>query len=212
MRQKIIFTLAIFLASVLCVNAQVTIGADTDPKATLEVVGDAADATVVDGVIAPRISLAELQAKNAVYTSSQEGVIVYVSDITTGSPTPAGKTVNVTAVGYYYFDGAVWQGFGGGGAGRIKYKIITTTSYTVTPADEDYLIISNTSGTTTITLPAIITGGDGFKVSFFNNNPTGNLNYVISDGSALLATPAVAPKNGTTIYYTTLGWVPLSKS
>jgi hypothetical protein len=107
MNKKIfLFSLALaVLLSAVGVQAQVHIGSLTEPKATLEVTDNATDATA-PGIIAPRLTLANLQAADAKYTADQKGAIVYVDNAT---GTPAGKTVNVTAIGYYYFDGAVWQ-------------------------------------------------------------------------------------------------------
>ena len=131
-------TVLLFFGSAV-LTAQVTVGANSVPNATLDVVGQATDATVVDGVIAPRVTLTQLKAKDAVYTAAQDGVIVYVAD-TTGA-TPAGKTVNVKAPGYYYFDGAaatpVWKGFGGGAAATIPKvsKLHLTSSNNTFDAD-----------------------------------------------------------------------------
>ena len=50
---------------------------------------------------APQITGAQLRAKT--YTDAQTGALVYVSEADTA---PAGQTVDVTSVGYYYFNGA----------------------------------------------------------------------------------------------------------
>jgi hypothetical protein len=92
----------------------------SNPKATLDVVGDAANVSKLDGVIAPRLTGDQLTAKN--YTTAQTGAIVY---ITAASASPAGQTVNVTAPGYYYFDGSLWKGVGSG-ASTLTADNITT--------------------------------------------------------------------------------------
>ena len=104
--KKIICT-AILLAttSFYAQEGKVGIG-NTTPKATLDITGDAASATTADGIIAPRLTGDQLAAKDAVYLADQTGTQVYV---TAAATAPAGKTVNVTAPGYYYFDGTVWQ-------------------------------------------------------------------------------------------------------
>ena len=105
--KKIYFLVLTFLLlGVAGANAQVAIGTTNDPKAPLEVVGKATDATVADGVIAPRISLEYLKAKDNAYTTAQNGAIVYVDNTSGGTTT---KTANITAVGYYFYDGAKWQ-------------------------------------------------------------------------------------------------------
>ena len=75
------------------------------PAATVEITGTPATATVPDGVIAPRITRAQLIAKTA-YTAAQTGAILYVTD---ASGTTNTATAKVTGAGYYYFDGAAWQ-------------------------------------------------------------------------------------------------------
>lgn len=103
--KKIYFTGA-FLYSVSVFSQ---IGVHTaNPKATLDVVAMPNNLTKIDGIIAPRLDKVELKAKDNLYTLEQKGVIVYVTGATASS---SSKTVNVTAPGYYYFDGTVWQGF-----------------------------------------------------------------------------------------------------
>lgn len=75
----------------------------TTPTATLDVNGSPTDVTKVDGFIPPRITGNQLAAKDAVYTTNQNGVIVYITAAVT-APTP--KTANITAPGYYYYDSA----------------------------------------------------------------------------------------------------------
>lgn len=105
MKKRLIICGAILTA--LLSNAQVGIGTAT-PAATLDIVADAATTTVVDGIIAPRLSLAALVAKSAVYGAGQEGTIVYIDDAT-GATNAA--TALISSTGYYYFDGAIWQTF-----------------------------------------------------------------------------------------------------
>jgi hypothetical protein len=102
--KRILLCAALFAASFTTV-AQVGVG-NTDPKATLDVTGDAADAASLDGIIAPRLTGAELRAKT--YTADQLGAIVYA---TAADTAPAGQTVNVTEAGYYSFDGTEWVRF-----------------------------------------------------------------------------------------------------
>lgn len=98
----------ILLGVALKMQGQVGINTTT-PQATFDIVGVPATVTAADGLIAPRLTRAQLIAKTA-YGSNQQGAIVYVTD-TTG--TTNATTVKVTAVGYYYFDGTLWQAIGG---------------------------------------------------------------------------------------------------
>ncbi|MEY8759765.1 hypothetical protein [Chryseobacterium tongliaoense] len=128
----------------------------------------------------------QLAAKDAAYGNSgtvaadnQNGAIVFVTDVSGASTT---KTANVTATGFYYYDGpsAVWVAVGGGGSAtpqryegiRGTVTTVTTASYTVQPTD--HLVVTNGSGTITISLPNLTnTAADiGRVVKIFNNNIT----------------------------------------
>ena len=100
---KYILSVAVFIVTTLVSNAQVGIGT-TDPKATLDIVGNAGTATSLDGVIAPRLTGDQLRAKT--YGTAQDGAIVFV---TAADSAPAGQTVHVTSEGYYYFGDNVWN-------------------------------------------------------------------------------------------------------
>lgn len=89
------------------------------PQATLDIVGDPANTTKLDGVIAPRLRGDDLAAKT--YTTAQTGAIVYVTAAVT-APLPLTQTTNVTSVGYYYFDGTVWKSIGGGGSAATSLQ------------------------------------------------------------------------------------------
>ncbi|WP_282628876.1 beta strand repeat-containing protein [Empedobacter sedimenti] len=107
--KKTLLSLSILSLGIIS-YAQVGVGTNT-PNATLDVVGKPTDATTPDGVIAPRIKRTELIAKNTIYTTAQTGAIVYVTDIAGTADTTGGKAVDVTAIGYYYFDGTKWVKF-----------------------------------------------------------------------------------------------------
>ncbi len=72
------------------------------PNATLDVVGSNSNDTP-PGVIAPRISGNDLKALDNLYTSAQNGTIVYVTEGLTPSTTTS-RTINVLSSGYYGFD------------------------------------------------------------------------------------------------------------
>ncbi|UWX60407.1 hypothetical protein N0B40_18695 [Chryseobacterium oranimense] len=96
-----LFTIA---AMSICFGINAQVGINTNQgQATLDVVGFPTTTSKPDGIIAPRLSLSQLAAKT--YASAQTGAIVYVNSI---NATPAGSTINVTAPGYYYFDGTLW--------------------------------------------------------------------------------------------------------
>lgn len=110
MKYKILF-LHIVLAY-LSVNslsiAQVGINTPL-PKSTLDVTSFN-EVNIADGIQAPRLTLLQLTAKgNSLYGANQKCTIIYITDISGGNKT--GQRVNITKVGYYYFDGNVWQQF-----------------------------------------------------------------------------------------------------
>lgn len=124
-----------FFFSAMCYS-QVGVNT-TSPKATLDVVGDPANTSKLDGVIAPRLRGDELAAK--AYTSAQTGAIVYV---TLPAGTLAGQVINVSAAGYYYFDGTVWKSIGSGSGGTTSLQTgtgltVTGTGATATPYNVD---------------------------------------------------------------------------
>lgn len=96
----------IFLQAMLVITYG-QVGINTEfPNATLEIASQPGDLLVVDGVIPPKLEAEVLKSKDNLYTSDQIGAIVYVTTpIITSSP----KTINLTSVGYYYFDGLIWQ-------------------------------------------------------------------------------------------------------
>ena len=107
---KIAIALLLFTNCAL-LNAQVTVGADTAPNATLDVVA-IPNYTGAEGIIAPNLAITVLDDNQAAYKEAQTGAIVYVNDVKGGST--HAKTINITKVGYYYFDGLVWQRMDGG--------------------------------------------------------------------------------------------------
>lgn len=104
MKSKLL-TLALLSAG-FYLSAQVGINTG-GPQATLDVVGFPSNTNKLDGVIAPRLTGAQLSAKN--YTAAQTGAIVYVTVV---EAAPAGQTAAVVSPGYYYFDGTKWGNLG----------------------------------------------------------------------------------------------------
>ncbi|WP_294279938.1 C-type lectin domain-containing protein [uncultured Chryseobacterium sp.] len=100
--------LLVILLSTGFSKAQVGINT-TSPRTTLDVAPKNTDGTTAEGVIAPRLTGNQLSAADLKYTAAHAGVIVYVTSV----PSPlTSKTTNITAPGYYYFDGSVWRGMG----------------------------------------------------------------------------------------------------
>ena len=113
-------------------NAQVTVGASSTPEATLDVVAsNLSNPAVAEGVIAPRLTLVQLDFKDGAYLAAQNGVIVYVTNVAGGSNED--KTAGVKTPGYYYYDAfagtqadgsdGVWKSFGSGVPAKQVYRI-----------------------------------------------------------------------------------------
>ena len=109
----------------------------TDPKTTFDVNGkiDGSGnllATDITGMQAPRLTRAELTAKgNALYGTDQKGALVYITDISGGDATS--QRINISAVGYYYFDGTVWQAVANGASAAAAepwYNVATNAGAT----------------------------------------------------------------------------------
>jgi hypothetical protein len=111
MTKKLLLAATIAVSSIA--YGQVGINTAT-PKATLDVTSTPADLTKTDGFIAPRLTGTELKAKDANYDVPQTGTIIYVTQALLPIDTTT-KTANVTAVGYYYFDGSLWKALTSGG-------------------------------------------------------------------------------------------------
>jgi hypothetical protein len=109
MKRRFLLLGAIALMSSAALNAQVTIGSGEMPNATLDVV--ATDGSTPNGLIAPRVTRLQLNTFDGDYKAAQTGAIVYVNDATAGTAT--NKAINVNIIGYYYFDGNVWQKLSG---------------------------------------------------------------------------------------------------
>lgn len=79
---------------------------NTDPKATFDVTAKFTDASTAEGLIAPRLTGDQIQAKDAKYSTDQIGALLFATSAVTA---PAGvKTASITTPGYYYFDGLKW--------------------------------------------------------------------------------------------------------
>lgn len=168
-----------------------------NPSATLDVIGNPADTSKFDGIIAPRITGDQLRAKT--YTASQNGAIVFVTQEDTA---PAGQTIDVTASGYYYFDGnfGKWiklisaaasqkiRSMSSGTVAADDYTILAGGSITLPNATSAnrgkvYQLINDTNGNVTITGTFRINGGN-FSNYGLNNSDLGRGIVVQSTGSA----------------------------
>ena len=148
-------------------QSQVTIGALTPPRATLDVVATKTDGSTHEGVIFPRLDRLALNKADAAgeYTSAQENAIVYVTDATDGTQT--GEEINVDDVGYYYFDGNVWVHFVSTDVREthvindmatmtLGMPIVMTAATNYAAQDTDYVVVANGTTNQTVTLPSAV--------------------------------------------------------
>lgn len=84
-----------------------TVGINTTPTSTLDVsaINSTGTSTNVDGLSIPRVTRQRAQSMTA--ANIAVSTMIFVSEVATGTAT--GITINVTAVGLYYWDGSVWQ-------------------------------------------------------------------------------------------------------
>ncbi|WP_426479216.1 hypothetical protein ACP3T3_07125 [Chryseobacterium sp. CBSDS_008] len=112
-----------------------------NPQASLDVVGKPASTNVFDGIIAPRITGAQLRAKT--YTKNQQGALVY---ITAADTAPSGQTTEVTSTGYFYFDSDLnrWQKLN---SGAVTMGDPTTDAFIDDPANTMVKLGAASTGT-----------------------------------------------------------------
>ncbi|SHG02733.1 hypothetical protein [Dysgonomonas macrotermitis] len=75
-------------------------------KASLHVMPLSTTSSTAEGIIAPNLTRSQLISKDSRYSTAQSGAIVYVTAI---DGTATSKTAKVINIGYYYFDGSLWQ-------------------------------------------------------------------------------------------------------
>lgn len=111
---QLLIASAFFALSTNAFAQEGRVGINTpEPKTTLDVSGKKDDlgnllTTDVTGLQPPRLTRAELTDKgDDLYSYDQQGALVYITDISGGDDLT--QRVNITATGYYYFDGELWQ-------------------------------------------------------------------------------------------------------
>jgi hypothetical protein len=151
MKMTFSFFLPVF-SLLFCGGAFAQVGVNTEaPKATLHILPANTDSSTPEGIIAPNLTRAQLISKDNQFYGNQRGAIVYVTDL---SGTTSTKTNLVAAIGYYYFDGTVWQPFS-----KVQgpWNKIGTLNASGDNMDDIYLRGKAVIGTTTI---ATVNGGN----------------------------------------------------
>ncbi len=152
MKRKIL-SIGVLLLTGGITYAQVGINTE-DPKATLDVMPTTTGASTAEGFIAPRLTRTQIISKDTQYALPQTGTIVYVTDLL-GSTTT--KTAKITQIGYYYFDGTLWQPFTSTAAASSNpWNKVGTALPSTLNTDDSYLTAKTVIGGNTI---ASINGG-----------------------------------------------------
>lgn len=192
--KKILLTATMLVGFAAVSQAQQgRVGINTNtPASTLDVVGTPTDATRPDALLVPRLTKAQLAAKDAAYIAAQNGALVFVTDATGASTT---KTANVSAPGFYYYDGVTqnaWISFGGGAAPTQRYEVIRGTATSVNSAayaatNNDFFIVTTAAAAVTITLPAADAANAGRVVVISNQNTSASTVTVVSANAVPVA-------------------------
>lgn len=131
--------------------AQQGVGVNTTaPKTTMDVAARLGS-TDADGLQAPRVTRAQLTAKgNTIYGTEQTGALIYITDISGGDT--SSQRANITAPGYYYFDGSLWQKVNPG-SDLYKENGVLTSNRTVAQGTNTMAFTSTaTTGTSHFTV------------------------------------------------------------
>ncbi|WP_334126743.1 hypothetical protein [Empedobacter brevis] len=172
--KKILFS-TLFLSISITSIAQVGINTD-DPKVTLDIVATA-DIARADALLVPRMTRAQLAAKDDAYVSAQNGAMIFITTIDGIATT---KTMNVTTVGFYYYDSptSMWRSVGGGVTlFRLNLGQVAATNYDWTNSNFDFWEF--TSGTQlTLPIPSSYNG----RTIYVRNQTGGTLQFSGTDG------------------------------
>jgi len=191
MKKQMILVLLLIVSAVMKMNAQVTIGNDTPPAATLDVVATKTDGTTAEGFIAPRLTLSQVNVAKAQYGTAQTGAVVYITDYSGG--TISGYSDQITCRGYAYFNGIYWVG----DCAEVKsYVAITSQPKAFTFYEEgtetEVPLVLHAGGSSTVTYrwyiitgsnihvriarPCTASDGAGFNTNSFRPRVAGTLN------------------------------------
>jgi len=180
--KKFLFTATMLVAFATVSQAQQgRVGINTSaPAATLDVVATTTDATRPDALLVPRMTRAQLYNKDAAFLAAQDGALVFVTTI---DGTATTKTANVTASGFYYYDGRstnTWIAVGGGGAvAAPSFRTISSgTTAAILASDVGNCVILNATSISTVTLPTPTASMAGKTIKIFET--TGGTGPTIS--------------------------------
>ncbi len=203
MKKTFIYITHILLLTGGIAYSQVGVNTDT-PGATMDVVAAKTDGSTAEGLIAPRLTLAELITKEGKYGISQNGAIVYITGLS--GATPAGKTANVTQPGYYYYDYTAdgWKPFGGGSGTSAGWVLTgnsgTTSANLLGTTDTQDLIIKTGTGANTERMRVIGVSGDNVgNVGIGTTTPDKSAILDVSASNKAIRIPNVSLSSATDV-------------
>ncbi|WP_131726194.1 hypothetical protein [Chryseobacterium sp. Leaf405] len=147
--KKTVITFLFLAVATMQINAQVGINTQ-NPAATFDITAKTTDGSKPEGMLAPRLTGNQIQAADAQYNNTfHKGMIIYATAPTTA---PAGKTINITTEGYYYFDGLVWQKMGNGAYTGSTSVALNGNSFQRAALTGDAIATANSNATTVVGL------------------------------------------------------------
>lgn len=172
-----------------------------EPNTTLDVSAKRNSANVLTdtaqtyGLQAPRLTRAELASLTAPYGTNQNGALVYITDITGGDA--LGQRINVNTIGYYYFDGALWQKVANqniySNDGTIANPFRTVRMYTSTASKIGFNASFSAASTSQKTrMPTFsFLGGEVNNMVFQNGSSLSTADYKFESTGALFSNSTV---------------------
>lgn len=123
------------------------VGIGGTPSTTLDIVATNSTGTTtnVDGILIPRVDRQRAQSMTGITT----GTMIYVNSVATG--TASGITINVVAVGFYYYDGSAWIGMNNT-TGQSSTSYFSTGSLSAVTSGSGFTLIPGL--TATVSVPA----------------------------------------------------------
>lgn len=184
---------------------------NTNPKATLDVTAKTIDGSKPEGIIAPRLTGDQIQAADAQYGTDQSGAILYATTAVTVAST---KTAAITAAGYYFFDGSLWQKLSGTGSGSAAFSVNmfkkSGASYTaLVPADltSTYNTLTFITAAPTIFNLTSLTPADTGKILLICNLSGSNFTINFTNDEPRLESYTIQQTRGVTFVWATNGWI-----
>ncbi len=151
MKKQLLTILTLSLGTMIF--AQVGVNTPT-PEASLDITAKTDTGTAIEGLLIPRVDRLKAQSMTNIPTST----MIYVNSIANG--TLAGNAVNISSVGYYFYNGTVWS------------KLLDTNLY-----NADGTLTANrtvTQGTNTLSFNPTVNNGFSVKGSVFSVDGAAN--------------------------------------